>query len=313
MNKIIKPVVLITGCSHGLGFALAEVFNATNSFRVLATAREGSIDKLKLRLEETENLKIRKLDVTSDQDRHNIVSDCFREWKGIDILINNAAVSYRSVIEHMDEESEMHQINTNYLGPMALTRLVLPTMREKGRGKIINISSVSGMMAMPTMASYSASKHALEGASEALWYEMKPFGINVSLVQPGFIQSDSYQKVYFSKKAQLSEALEGPYADYYAHISPFIEKIMKYSRATPEKIALQILKIVKTQNPPLWVPVTPDAIMFFYLRKMVPRTIFHGLMNFFLPKSQHWGHRFSKASKERLAFRSKSHVNDYKK
>lgn len=310
MQNEFKPVVLITGCSQGLGFALAEIFKATNNYRVVATARKNSIESLKNRIQETMDFRIRQLDVTSDQERHLLVSECYRDWKSIDILINNAAVSYRSVVEHMDEESEMHQLNTNYLGPMSLIRLVLPSMREKGRGKIINISSVSGMMAMPTMASYSASKHALEGASEALWYEMKPFGINVSLVQPGFIQSDSYQKVYFSKKAQLSEALDGPYADFYKHITPFIENIMKKSRSTPEKIARKILKIVKTQNPPLWVPATLDANLFFYLRKVIPRTFFHSIMNSMLPKSHHWGHRFSKTSKDVLGLHTKPPDND---
>jgi len=78
-------------------------------------------------------------------------------------LINNAGISYRGTVEHMDEASEMHQMNTNYLSPMALIRLALPYMRKRGRGKIINISSVSGMLAMPTMGSYSASKYALKG------------------------------------------------------------------------------------------------------------------------------------------------------
>ena len=181
--KTNKPVVLITGCAGGLGFALVDLLNSTELYRVIATARKGSVDLLKSKIQESEDLRIRKLDVTDENDRHQLVSETYRDWKGIDVLINNAAVSYRSVVEHMDKESEIHQINTNYLGPMALIRLVLPMMREKGHGLIINVSSVSGMLAMPTMASYSASKHALEGASEALWYEMKPFGINVSLIQ----------------------------------------------------------------------------------------------------------------------------------
>lgn len=305
MSEKFKPVVLITGCSNGLGLALAQLFKRTGEFRVVATARNKSINQLRSQCIESDTFRIRELDVTSEQSRNDLVSECYRDLKSVDILINNAAVSYRSVIEHMDEDSETHQLNTNYLGPMALIRLVLPSMRENGRGKIINISSVSGMMAMPTMASYSASKHALEGASEALWYEMKPFGVNISLVQPGFIQSDSYQKVYYSQKAKLSEALEGPYADYYINITPFIEKIMHQSRTTPEIISIKILKIVKEKNPPLWVPATADAVLFFYLRKIIPRTFFHEIMNYFLPKSDHWGDRFTKSSKEKyklLAF-----------
>jgi len=300
MSNRYKAVVLITGCSQGLGLALARVFAASGLFRLIATARQSSIHKLKSVLCESENVRIRELDVTCEESRHKVVCECYHDWKSLDVLINNAGVSYRSVVEHMDEDAEIHQLNTNYLGPMALTRLVLPSMREKGRGKIINISSVSGMMAMPTMASYSASKHALEGATEALWYELKPFGINVSLVQPGFIQSESYKNVYYSKKAQLSGALEGPYADFYKNISPFIERTMNRSGTTPEKIAQKVLKIVTTREPPLWVSVTRDSLFFFLLRKIIPRSVFHSVMNALLPNSRYWGARFTRAKKDLL-------------
>ena len=206
---------------------------------------------------------------------------------------------------HMDDDSEIHQLQTNYLGPLGLIRLVIPSMREKGRGKIINISSVSGMMAMPTMASYSASKHALEGATEALWYEMKPFGINVSLVQPGFIKSSSFQNVYMSKKAKLSSELDGPYSDFYSSMSPFVEKIMNRSTVGPDDIAQKILTIIKMQNPPLWIPVTPDAILFFYLRKILPRRLFHEIMYKLLPNSKNWAIDHSKALIYRLTYKKK--------
>ena len=83
---------------------------------------------------------------------------------------------------------------------MALVRAALPIMREQRAGKVINVSSVSGMLAMPTMGSYSASKHALEGATEALWYEARPFGITVNLAQLGFVNSDAFKRVVLSKK-----------------------------------------------------------------------------------------------------------------
>ena len=292
-----RPVCLITGCGSGLGLALARTLEKTQEFRLIVTARKKSIPLLKECFNEDKNLKIRELDVTSEEQRNELVCESYKDWKGVDVLVNNAGISYRSVIEHMDYESELSQLNTNYLGPMALIRQVIPGMREKGRGKIINVSSVSGMMAMPTMASYSASKHALEGATEALWYEMKPFGIKVSLVQPGFIHSSSFQKVYFSKKAKLSEALEGPYADYYASISPFIEKIMNFSTTTPEKISKKMLKIIRARNSPLWIPATPDALLFFYLRKFLPRRLFHEIMYRFLPNSRFWGQKYSKLTK----------------
>jgi short-subunit dehydrogenase len=221
-----------------------------------------------------------------------LVNEITVRWDGIDILINNAGIAYRSVIEQMNEHEELHQLKTNYLGPMALIRLILPTMREKGFGHIINISSVSGVMAMPTMGSYSASKHALEAATEALWYEMKPFGIQVSLVQPGFVHSDSYKNVYLSEKAKFTEKLGGPYADVYQFITPFIEKLMNLSPTTPEKIANKVLSICIHHNPKLWESATWDAVMFTVLKKILPRYLFHRIMFRFLPKSKAWGGNF---------------------
>lgn len=287
------PVILITGCGSGIGLALAKLLHLQQDYRVMVTARSSdSVSWLKKELQENERFLIRELDVTNRNQRETLIADIFARWKSIDILINNAGISYRSVIEHMDEESELKQLDINYLAPMALIRLVIPSMREMGLGKIINVSSVSGMVAMPTMASYSASKHALEGATEALWYELRPYGISVTLIQPGFIKSNSFEKVHYSKKAELSRCLEGPYAEYYAHMEPFIGKLMNLSTVTSEDIAFKIRKVIHKKTPPLWVAVTPDAGFFFWLRKVLPRRFFHRFMYQFLPKVHHWGDAF---------------------
>ncbi|RYZ95658.1 MAG: SDR family NAD(P)-dependent oxidoreductase, partial [Proteobacteria bacterium] len=210
----------------------------------------------------------------------------------VDILINNAGISYRAVVEHMTEEDECRQMSTNYFGPLGLIRAVLPSMRERGRGKIINVSSVSGMLAMPTMSSYSASKYALEGASEALWYELKPYGLNISLVQPGFIHSKSFERVYYSKASHPSNPV-GPYSAYYENMSPFVERMMRWARATPEKIAEQVLRVIKTENPPLWIPATADAYAFYYLRRFLPRRYLLQVLFNCLPRARRWGHGFT--------------------
>lgn len=285
------PVVLITGCSSGLGLALGKALKDNRKFKLVLTARESSLAGLYEYFGETERVLIRCLDVTCDDEMDELINEISRLWGGVDILINNAGISYRSVIEQMDLESELHQLKVNYLGPMSLIRLVLPSMREKGFGHIINISSVSGMMAMPTMGSYSASKHALEGASEALWYEARPFGIKVSLVQPGFVHSNSFRNVRISKKARMSADLDGPYVQYYNFIAPFIEKLMHLSRGTPEKIAKKIVQLMEAQDSPLWVTVTFDATLFAIFRKVLPKRVFHKIMFWLLPGSQEWGKR----------------------
>jgi len=292
-----KPVVLITGCSNGIGLSIAKLLWKHKEYRVVATARESSIDKIQLR--ESADKWIRALDVNKLEDRKKVINEIDKEWGGVDVLINNAGISYRAVVEHMNEVEELNQLRTNYLAPMALIRLVLPKFRERGRGKIINISSVSGMLAMPTMSSYSASKHALEGASEALWYEMKPLGVNVTLIQPGFIKSNSFKNVYYSKQSEEVESKDEnshePYFDYYSKMTPFIEKLMNFSPITPERVAKLVLKVIKTENPPLRIPVGIEAYLFFYLRRFLPRRLFHRLLFRLLPGAKTWGKSYTKA------------------
>lgn len=288
------PVVVVTGCSSGIGFALAQKLKSSKRFRVVATCRASKVNDLAQLLPENDNFLIRVLDVTDEKNREDLIAAIYQKWRRIDVLVNNAGISYRSVVEHMDDASEIKQLETNYLGPMALTRLVFPPMREQGGGKIINVSSVSGLMAMPTMASYSASKHALEGASEALWYEAKPFGIHVSIVQLGFIKSKSFERVYFSKKAQISQSLEGPFSDYYNNMGPFIERLMSLSLTNPDKVAKKIIRLIDRKKPPLWVSGTLDAVIFFWIRKLLPRRLFHKIMFSFLPGSRKLGEKHTK-------------------
>jgi len=288
-----KPVVLVTGCSSGIGLAVAHLLYKHTEYRVVITAREKSLEKLRREFSEDERFIIHKLDVISEADRVRLFNDIQKQWGGVDILINNAGISYRSVIEHMTEKDEELQMATNYFGPMGMIRLALPHMRETGRGKIINISSVSGMLAMPTMASYSASKYALEGASESLWYETRPFGITITLVQPGFIHSNSFRNVYHTEMSEPSRNWSGPYADFYQHMTPFIEKMMNMSLTTPEKIAKQIVKVMKTEHPPLWVPATLDAKLFYYFRRLLPRRLLLPVLYWFLPNAKNWSKNYS--------------------
>lgn len=283
-----KPVILVTGCASGIGLALAKVLYASEEYRVVATARQASLNKVHEHFQENDRFIIRALDVTNDKNRTELIEEVSKLWKGVDILVNNAGISYRAVIEHMTDHDEMNQMATNYLGPMGMIRLVLPHMRDTGRGKIINISSVSGMLAMPTMASYSAAKFALEGASEALWYEMRPFGVSISLVQPGFIHSPSHKNVYHTPFSDPTRNWSGPYCDFYKNMTPFVEKMMNMSLTTSEKVATQIMKVIKTENPPLWIPATLDAIVFYYLRRLLPRRILLPFLYWCLPGAKNW-------------------------
>jgi short-subunit dehydrogenase len=282
--------VLITGASTGIGLAVAREL-MRSKYRVYLTARRTSLPRFAAHeIAESPHVRIRALDVTKEDEREAIVAEAERDWGGIDVLINNAGVSYRAVVEHVVEEERVAQMGVNFRAPMELIRLVLPGMRRKGAGRIITISSVGGMMAMPTMAAYSASKFALEGAHEALWYEVRPWGIRVSLVQPGFIDSDGFQKVRYTHKSDRSEhELAEPYHEHYVNMAPFIGKVMKASPATPESVARVVLKTMHRRRPPLRVPATLDARVFALLRRVMPRSLYHWLLYKMLPKVDTWG------------------------
>lgn len=288
-----KPVIIVTGSGSGIGNALANLLYHLDEYRVVITARQKSVPDLRRQFPPTERFLVLPLDVTNESERQKLVSEVIVRWENVDILVNNAGISYRSVVEHMSDHDETLQMSTNYFGPVGLIRAVLPYMREKGRGKIINISSVSGMLAMPTMASYSASKYALEGMSEALWYETKPLGIDVSLIQPGFINSNSFRNVYYTEKSNPKATAGGPYCDYYDNMAPFIEKLMRNSFSTPEKIARLVLKTIKRENPPLWIAGTLDASIFYYIRRLLPRRLLLPILFLTLPGARHWGRSYT--------------------
>jgi NAD(P)-dependent dehydrogenase (short-subunit alcohol dehydrogenase family) len=284
-----KPVVIVTGCSSGLGSSLATQFYLREDLRVIATCRHHSLKELRAKFPTTDRFEVVELDVTEESAIYSFVNNICRLWGRIDVLINNAAVCYRGVVEHMDSDSELVQIKTNYLGPMTLTRAILPIMREQRSGHIINVSSVSGILGMPTMASYSASKHALEGATEALWYESRPFGILVNLIELGFIKSSSYKKVVMAPKAQMSSLLSGPHSEYYHSMVPFIEFLMNHSFSSPEKISRKIISCIDRKNPKLRVLGTPDAVFFNFLKWVFPSHWLHLILYRCLPNSIRWG------------------------
>lgn len=294
-RKQIPPgpyTVFITGASVGVGLELARLLLPTHH-RLVLTARASSIQRFAAEgITASDRVLLLPLDVTVPQEREAAVRAVEALWGGVDVLVNNAGISYRAVAEHTPDEDMQVQLHANYLGPMALVRRVLPRMRARRFGRIINVSSVGGMTAMPTMSAYSASKFALEGASESLWYEVRPWGISVSLVRPGFINSDGFRKVRFTREGTASLAdPKDAYHHHYLNMGELVGALMQLTFHSPRDVAETIAGLIDQRSPPLRVPGTWDAWVFDLLRRFLPSRLYHRLLYAGLPRIWEWGGR----------------------
>lgn len=282
--------IVVTGASTGLGLAVARQLLLTRH-RLVLTARQASIPRFAdAGIEPSSRVLLQPLDVTDKQQRISAINAATHKFGGVDALINNAGVAYRSVAEHVTTRDLLSQMDVNFRSPMELIRLALPHMRWQHFGRILNISSVGGMMAMPTMSAYSASKWALEGMSEALWYEVRPWNIRVSLVQPGFINSEGFEHVRFTGLSETGRSVHSdPYHAHYASMAGFIARVMRRVPATPDSVATTVVRTLERKRPPLRVPATLDAHVFALIRRLTPRRLYHRILYRSLPSITGWG------------------------
>lgn len=183
--------VLITGCSSGFGYEAAKTL-ASRGHTVYATMRgvDGKNADVAQELrafadDEGVDLHVAELDVTSDSSVRSTVDGMLAEAGHIDVVVNNAGQMYVGITEAFTDEQLARQLDINVVGPHRVARAALPSMRDRGEGLIINISSVAGRFAIPFFGVYHASKWGLEGLSESLRYELAPFGVDVVVVEPG--------------------------------------------------------------------------------------------------------------------------------
>ncbi len=184
--------VLITGASSGIGFMVATTLSK-HGYRVIGTSRNPEGLKGDLAFE------LIPLDLTSEKSIQNCVSTFLAKVKKIDVLINNAGIGVCGSAEETSRELAEKQFETNFWGTVQLTKAVLPIMRQQRFGKIITIGSLAGLIGVPFQSYYSASKHALEGFFKSLRFELKSFGIHVSVVEPGFFKTNLHQAFEFAE------------------------------------------------------------------------------------------------------------------
>src|SRR5712692_2225019 len=242
--------VFITGATDGLGKAAALLLTE-RGYRVFAAGRSADkraqLDALarakKLPLETLE------LDVDNDASVNRAVADVLAKTGAVDVLINNAGVNFTATVEDLRMEDWRRQFETNFFGVLRVTQALLPHMRQRRRGRILMMSSVSGFLTPPTQGAYSSSKHALEGLSNALRLELYPFGIDVVLIQPGYIVTNIQNTAVELAKPYMEKIKDGPYARIYEALWSSAKESRARSGTTPEDCARVILGAIEAPRP----------------------------------------------------------------
>lgn len=233
---------LITGCSTGIGRALAAMLIARGE-RVFATAR--NLEKLRGLVEGHDNATALELDVTSPAAIRSAVAAIEQEG-GVDLLVNNAGYGYLAAFEEADEASYRAQFETNIFGLIAMTKAVLPGMRERRRGHIINIASIGGLVGYPGSAFYAATKFGVIGLSEALSKEVTPLGIKVTVVEPGPFRTE-----WAGQSLRSSTDRIDAYAETVHSRLDQLARNNGQEPGDPARAAEAIVSAVSSENPPL--------------------------------------------------------------
>ena len=248
-----SKVWFVTGAGRGMGVDITKAALAAGN-KVVATGR--NIDSVAKALDKSENLLIAKLDVTNPADAEAAVNAAVKKFDRIDVLVNNAANFIAGFFEELTQEEIMRQLNASLIGPMIVTRAVLPIMRKQRSGHIISISSTAGLTSLEFCSAYSASKFGLEGFIHALQTEVSPFGINTTIVNPGFFRTELLTE-------QSTKYADNPIADY----NEKREQLMQFWKSAngqqpgdPAKLAQALVTIAKEDKPPQRFLAGSDAI-----------------------------------------------------
>lgn len=256
-----KPTtVLVTGGTNGLGRATALLL-ASEGYRVFAAGRNAQ-KRAALESEAQSRslpLDTLELDVTNDSSADGDIAEIERRIGPVDILVNNAGVAIAAVMEEITLEDLRKQFETNVFSMVRMAQRVLPSMRARRRGLIVNMSSIAGRTSNPLMGPYSGSKHAVEAISDAMRMELSPFGIRVVLIEPGFIPTNIGQASAEASARYIANAGSGPYAHVYLGFLRVWRKIMANAKSTPEDCARLILRAVRSPRPRARYLVTREA------------------------------------------------------
>lgn len=285
MSDSVSKAVLVTGCSSGIGEATARRL-AEHGWTVYASAR---------RLESIESLadagcKLLQLDVTDEQSMRAAVDTIEREQGAVGVLVNNAGYSQGGPIEQVPLESVRRQFETNVFGLIALTQMVLPAMRAQRWGKIVNIGSMGGRLTLPGGGLYHATKHSLEAISDALRFEVRGFGVDVVLVEPGLITTEFGKTAVATVNEADATATDGadPYKKFNTKLAAMTAGVyegpMRHLGGGPDVVAKAIEKAIARRKAPSRMLLTPSAHLTVFQHKILPDKVWDAVLRTQMPE-----------------------------
>jgi len=248
-----KRVWFITGAGRGMGVDIAKAALAAGH-PVVATGR--NTDAVADAVGEADDLLVVELDITSLASAEQAVQAAVERLGRIDVLVNNAGNFYAGFFEELTPEQIGRQLTTNLVGPMNVTRAVLPVMRKQRSGHIVTITSTGGIVGQEFCSAYSASKFGLEGWMESLRFEVEPFGIHTTIVEPGFFRTDLLEK----ESTAYAELSIADYAERTAQTRSAWEAMSGKQGGDPAKLAKALVTIVDQEQPPLRWVAGADAV-----------------------------------------------------
>ena len=268
MPALAGQVIIITGASAGIGEATARRL-ARGGAKVVITARRPDRLEALARAIDPSGARVLAVagDITSDTDRRKLVEAALAKFGRIDGLVNNAGYGTRGPVEIAPIDVIRKNYETNVFSLIALTQLVLPAMRERGSGCIVNIGSVAGRIARPLSSIYDSTKHALEALTDGLRGELKPFGVRVTLIRPGFILTEFVDAANEASTGVIGNA--GPYAPYLGGFRVGYDRL-RHIAGTPDDIARLVARALASDNPAPRYSGPLHAKVFLFLKWLLP-------------------------------------------
>jgi NAD(P)-dependent dehydrogenase (short-subunit alcohol dehydrogenase family) len=248
-----KQTWFVTGAGRGMGVDIARAaLDAGHA--VVATGR--NTEAVREALGESDDLLVVELDITSIASAQAAVEAALDRFGRIDVLVNNAGNFFAGFFEELSPDQMRAQIETNLFGPMNVTRAVLPVLRKQRSGKVVSISSTAGIVGQTFCSAYAASKFGVEGWMESLRFEVEPFGIHTTIVEPGFFRTELLTK----ESTAYAELSIGDYAERTAETRPAWESMSGKQTNDPAKLAKALIAVVDQEEPPLRFVAGADAV-----------------------------------------------------